>query len=53
MILEEPHFSKREHFRGSTLTTDDMLPDILLFETLPLFGHMVKYSQTKYGLTNF
>lgn len=53
MILEEAHYSNREHFRGSSVTTDEMLQDILPFETLPMFGHMVKYSPNKHGLTNF
>lgn len=44
MILDEPHYSKKEHFRGSSVTTDEMLGDLLQFEMLPMFGHMVKYS---------
>lgn len=42
MIWEEPHYSKREHFRRNSVTTDEMLP---------MFGHMVKYSPSKHGLT--
>lgn len=42
MIWEEPHYSKREHFRRNSVTTDEMLP---------MFGHMVKYSPSKRGLT--
>lgn len=29
MILEEPHFSKLEHFRGSSVTADEMLPGFI------------------------
>lgn len=49
---EELHYSTREHFRGNSATTDEMLQDVLPFEHLPVFGHMVKYSRSKHAPTN-